>query len=201
MDDRAVPEDPTIQVVAWADPITDVYGIDPRSLYAETFWLPPLGPTALLLLRHLAQRFDAEGDSLSVSIPRTAVALGLGPRTGANSPLVRAFERLVHFDFATASAPQRVAVRRRVPPVKRHHVRRLPEHLWDAHEGWLKDGPSPGETAVANARRIALALTATGADVNEVEARLAALRFAGALCFEAARWALEAVGRPTPVPA
>ena len=49
-----------IRVMPWPDPVLDVIGHDPRSWYAETFWLPTLGPTALLLLRHLADRFSAE---------------------------------------------------------------------------------------------------------------------------------------------
>ena len=47
-----------IRVTPWPDPVLDVLGHDPRSWYAETFWLPTLGPTALLLMRHLADRFE-----------------------------------------------------------------------------------------------------------------------------------------------
>ena len=36
-----------IRVAPWPDPVLDVIGHDPRSWYAETFWLPTLGPTAL----------------------------------------------------------------------------------------------------------------------------------------------------------
>ena len=49
-----------IRVTPWPDPVLDVIGHDPRSWYAETFWLPTLGPTALLLLRHLADRFEID---------------------------------------------------------------------------------------------------------------------------------------------
>ena len=48
----------TMTIKPWNDPILEVSGHDPRSRYVETFWLPTLGPTALLLLRHLADRFD-----------------------------------------------------------------------------------------------------------------------------------------------
>ena len=48
-----------IRVMPWPDPVLDAVGHDPRSWYVETFWLPTLGPTALLLLRHLADRFEA----------------------------------------------------------------------------------------------------------------------------------------------
>ena len=35
-----------LRVTPWPDPVLDVLGHDPRSWYAETFWLPTLGPTA-----------------------------------------------------------------------------------------------------------------------------------------------------------
>ena len=44
----------TLTIQPWPDPVIDTVGHDPRSAYVETFWLPTLGPTALLLLRHLA---------------------------------------------------------------------------------------------------------------------------------------------------
>jgi hypothetical protein len=50
----------TLTIRPWTDPVIDTLGYDPRSRYVETFWLPTLGPTALLLLRHLADRFDRQ---------------------------------------------------------------------------------------------------------------------------------------------
>ena len=49
----------SLTIQPWPDPILDTVGHDPRSLYAERFWLPTLGPTTLLLLRHLAAKFDS----------------------------------------------------------------------------------------------------------------------------------------------
>ena len=56
-----------IRVTPWPDPVLDVLGHDPRSWYAETFWLPTLGPTALLLMRHLADRFERTPDGRRAS--------------------------------------------------------------------------------------------------------------------------------------
>src|SRR6476661_3044418 len=56
-----------IRVAPWPDPVLDVIGHDPRSWYAETFWLPTLGPTALLLLRHLADRFELDPAGLELA--------------------------------------------------------------------------------------------------------------------------------------
>ena len=43
----------------------------------EQFWLPTLGPTALLLLRHLADRFEEHPKGLTLPVAETAAALGL----------------------------------------------------------------------------------------------------------------------------
>ena len=48
----------TIEVHPWPDPVIDTLGHDPRSAYAEMFWLPTLGPTSLLLLRRIATALD-----------------------------------------------------------------------------------------------------------------------------------------------
>src|SRR5438128_11585786 len=89
-----------LRVTPWPDPVLDVLGHDPRSRYAETFWLPTLGPTALLLLRHLADRFDRNPDGIELTLADTSSALGLGQREGSSSPIVRTLRRLEQFDLA-----------------------------------------------------------------------------------------------------
>jgi hypothetical protein len=89
-----------IHVMPWPDPVLDAIGHDPRSWYVETFWLPTLGPTALLLLRHLADRFESNPKGVDLPVADTAAALGLGPRTGQQSPLVRSLTRLQQFELA-----------------------------------------------------------------------------------------------------
>jgi hypothetical protein len=91
---------PAVHVMPWPDPVIDTLGHDPRSLYVELFLLPTLGPTTLLLARHLAQRFDDSPDGFDVDVLETSLALGLGPREGANSPVLRALSRLAQFDLA-----------------------------------------------------------------------------------------------------
>ena len=39
----------TVTITPWPDPVIDTLGFDPRSSYVETFWLPTLGPTSLLI--------------------------------------------------------------------------------------------------------------------------------------------------------
>ena len=82
----------TLTIHPWPDPVIDTLGYDPRSRYVETFWLPTLGPTVLLLLRHLADRFDRQpgGIELPVSDTRTrsasASATGRARRSSAPWP-------------------------------------------------------------------------------------------------------------------
>ena len=75
-----------IRVAPWPDPVLDVIGHDPRSWYAETFWLPTLGPTALLLLRHLADRFEIDPTGVELPVADTAAALGFGARAKGSTP-------------------------------------------------------------------------------------------------------------------
>ncbi|HEY4400579.1 MAG TPA: hypothetical protein VGO38_00985, partial [Acidimicrobiia bacterium] len=79
----------TLTITPWPDPLLDTLGHDPRSLYVETFWLPTLGPTAVLLLRHLATRFDESPSGVELPVADTSQALGLGQRDGNSSPIVR----------------------------------------------------------------------------------------------------------------
>jgi hypothetical protein len=119
----------TLTITPWPDPLLDTLGHDPRSLYVETFWLPTLGPTAVLLLRHLATRFDESPTGVELPVADTSQALGLGQRDGNSSPIVRTLTRLSQFDLACDDGRGTVAVRRNLPPINRRHVRRLPANL------------------------------------------------------------------------
>ena len=192
----------TIRIRPWTDPIIDTLGHDPRSLYVETFWLPTLGPTALLLMRRLAACFDAHPDGAEMPVAETSQSLGLGVREGRNAPLWKSLNRLVQFDLARSAeetlpgAPEipEVEVRRHVPPVNRRHVRRLPPHLQAAHDEWAQAQLAEPVIDIArrNARRFALTLTELGEDLDAVERTLFAAGFHPALCRETAAWAWEA---------
>lgn len=183
-----------IRIRPWPDPVIDTLGHDPRSLYVETFWLPTLGPTAVLLLRHLAHRFEVAGavgqqQVVEMPVAPTAQALGLGPRDTKNSPLVRSLTRLVQFDLAYAHSDGTVAVRRNLPPINRRHIHRLPDHLRAEHEEWVRRGDTPRQTAERRARRIAFTLVELGTDVDVVERALHHVGFQPLVCRDAASWA------------
>ena len=180
-----------IRITPWIDPVLDLLGHDPRSWYAETFWLPTLGPTALLLMRHLADRFDHEPAGLTLPVSDTAAALGVGTRQGASSPLLRTLTRLEQFELACRADDAAVAVRRTVPPVHRRHVRRLPAELQARHAEWvaaqLPNGPV--DLARRRARRVALTLLVQGEGVDTVERSLHSAGFHPSIGHEAVRWA------------
>jgi hypothetical protein len=182
-----------VRITPWVDPVIDVLGHDPRSWYVETFWLPTLGPTSLLVLRHLADRFEEHPEGLALPVADTAAALGLGPRDGEQSPLVRTIDRLHQFDLAHRLAPDVIAVRRVLPPVNRRHVRRLPVALQARHRDWVtgQTADGPVELARRRARRIALTLLLEGETLDGVERALHRGGFHPALAHEAVRWARE----------
>lgn len=181
-----------IRVTPWPDPVLDVIGHDPRSWYAETFWLPTLGPTALLLLRHLADRFERDPKGINLPVAETSAALGLGAKEGRNSPLVRSLLRLEQFELACSDGGTNVAVRRALPPVHRRHVRRLPVTLQARHGEWVAEqATQPLDLARRRARRFALTLVVQGEPIDAVERALHAGGFHPAVAHEAVRWARE----------
>jgi hypothetical protein len=182
----------TVTITPWPDPVIDTLGFDPRSSYVETFWLPTLGPTSVLLLRHLAARLDREPQGFELVLADTSQALGLGARDGNSSPLVRCLARLVQFDVACDDGRGTLAVRRHVPPVNRRHIRRLPVALQAAHAEWVQAQLSepPLERARRRARRLALTLLEQSEDPDRVEHALRTAGFQPTVCHESARWAV-----------
>lgn len=183
----------TIRILPWPDPVVDTLGHDPRSPYPERFWLPTLGPTALLLLRHVAYRFDRAPEGFTLELAETSRCLGLGERSGRSSPLARSLSRIVQFDLATQQEVSTLAVRRLLPPINRRHVRRLPPSVQEEYAVWMTARlTEPPLAAVRrNARRTALLLMGLGDSSPDAEHALGAAGFNPALAREAAAWAWE----------
>ena len=180
-----------IHVVGWPDPVIDKLGYDPRSLYVETFWLGILGPTCTWLMRRLAAGLDEDPAGFDLDLADTARALGLGGRSGRHSPFRRALARCVTFEVARREGPTTLAVRRRLPPLPRRHLQRLPAALQDRHAHWMIPSRSSPvlEDARRNARRLALGLLASGEERTDVELQLVRWRVHPALAHESTEWA------------
>ena len=190
----------TLTIVPWPEPIIDTLGHDPRSLYVETFWLPILGPTAVLLLRHLATRFDETPAGVELRVAETSQALGVGNREGSSSPILRTLARLEQFEVACADPRSpTIAVRRNLPPVRRRQLGRLPMPIQRQHAqlAAVRLGEPPHAEARRRARRLSLALYEQGDDDDHVERALASIGFHPAICHDAVRWA-SARHRETP---
>jgi hypothetical protein len=187
----ATPEIESIRIIGWPDPVIDRLGYDPRSLYVETFWLGILGPTCTWLMRRFAAGLDDDPDGFDLDRADTARALGLGDRSGRQSPFRRALARCVTFEMARPEGPTTLAVRRRIPPMPRRHLQRLPVSLQDRHSQWMTPvRSSPAlEEARRNARRLALALLASDNTRPEVELQLVRWQVHPAIAHEAAQWA------------
>jgi hypothetical protein len=184
-------EGEVIRIVGWPDPVIDRLGYDPRSLYVETFWLGILGPTCTWLVRRLAAGLDDHPGGFDLDLEDTARALGLGSPSGRQSPFRRALARCVSFKVARREGPMTLAVRRRLPPLPRRHLIRLPTSLQERHATWMVPVRSSPvlEEARRNARRLALGLLASGNQRPEVEFQLVRWQVHPAIAHEAAQWA------------
>jgi hypothetical protein len=127
-----VDHDP-ISVVTLDDPVVEAVGFAAESRYAETYWLPVLGPSALWALRRLTALLAMRPSGIAVPMGMLGSELGLGGNGGRHAPAVRAVGRLVLFGMAEVRGDE-LAVRRKVPPLARRQLRRLPTHLVEAHQ-------------------------------------------------------------------
>lgn len=180
-----------LRVVGWPDAVIDRLGHDPRSSYVEHFWLPILGPTATWFLRRVAAGLDASAAGISLDQEDTARALGLGGRQGRHSPFTRAVTRCVTFEVARWQGADTLAVRRKLPPLSRRYVLRLPPRLQRMHEAWVVAHTRlpTFEDHRRRARRLAVGLRALGDGIDVMEAQLLRWGVHPALAHDAAAWA------------
>jgi hypothetical protein len=127
-----------LKVVPLRDPVVEAAGHEPRSPYVESFWLPVVGPSAVVTARRLAAWLEESPQGVSVSLAVLAHQLGLGTGTGRNAPLVKTLARLTIFGLAVVRDDV-YAMRLAFPSLTRRHLRRLPSQLMQAH-GPLTDG-------------------------------------------------------------
>jgi len=187
----------TLTVRPWPDPVIDQLGHDPRSRYVETYWLGILGPSTTWLLRRIVAGFDELGNTgdgcYALDLAETARCLGLGERRGRSSPLARALSRLVQFDMAVLDGDGALAVRRKVPPLTRRQVVRLPASLQASHQALVEaDLRVPAaERLRRQGERLALTLLELGEDAEAAEQQLLRWQFHPALVRHAVPWAVD----------
>ncbi len=122
---------PTFTVRPWRDPVIDSLGYDARHGYVEQFWLPILGPSAVLALRRFTDWLDHHPAGVEVDLVEFGSSLGIGTGTGRHTQVNRTLNRLVDFHLARISGDE-LEVHITVPPVPLRLRRRLPPGLLDA---------------------------------------------------------------------
>jgi hypothetical protein len=192
----AIADPPTsLTVRPWPDSVLDRVGIDPRSPYVERFWLPLLGPSSVLLLRRLATELEANPAEVELPVDDTAKSLGLGMRGGKTSPFLRTVHRCCQFHLTHLDEANGVLLaRRKMPPLTRPQVNRLPERLQESHAAWQDEAlraDADAERLRHRARHLALSLFELGEDVESTERQLGRWRFHPAIARDAVAWALQ----------
>ena len=99
-------------------------GHEPRGLYVEQFWLPVIGPSALLAWWRMLSIVDMGAMSgTTIDCVDLAWQLGLGRSAGKNAPITRTLARLCRYEFATIDH-ECYAVRTLAPKLSRTLVAR-----------------------------------------------------------------------------
>lgn len=120
---------PTMPVRRWCDPTVEG-GFDARDVYVERFWLPVLGPSAVLALRRLADWLDEQPSGVEVDLVEFASSLGVGAGTGRHTQINRTLARLIDFGAARIH-DDHLEVHTALPPLPQRLWRRLPLSLLD----------------------------------------------------------------------
>lgn len=214
----------SLRVVAWDHPAAQA-GMDALGSYVETFWLPLLGPSAVLLLRRLVAGLRTAPGGYLLDLGEAARALGLGGVGGRRSPFRRAIQRCTRYTIARHVDAGVLAVRRRLDPLSERQVLRLPRSLQEQHRRWVATtgastgsasspatiGAAAGPPATAGevrrqARALALELAGAAPDRQSLEHRLVRRGVHPAMAYESAAWAAghraaDAAGHPSALPA
>ena len=183
----------SLTVQPWPDPVIDAVGHEVRSLYVERFWLGLLGPSSTWLLRRLVARLDESPDGYELDLALTATELGLGARSGRHSPFLRSIDRCCRFGAAQQVDAGTLRVRRKLPPLTRMQLARLPAALQEAHEAFTSSPPPrlPVPELRERARGLALSLLELGEDAEATERQLHGWHVHPALAHEAVGWAMQ----------
>jgi hypothetical protein len=192
---------PTLQVRPWTDEVLDRLGHDPRDAYCERFWLPLLGPSAILLTRQLADRLEQQPAGFPLATDDASRSLGLGPPLGRRSAFNRTMHRLVQFKLLHREIDDVVLVKRRLPTLTRNQIERLPDSVRVAHDEWTTAVVTTPALPVVRerARSLALSLLELGESPTDVWEHLEHLRFEASLRAEAVAWATaRTAGRKLP---
>ena len=144
---------PAISFTRWTDDTIDRLGHDlldrdtppGQPPYVETFWLPHIGPSTLLLLRRALIHIDLAGDT-PMPTELLATGLGLGGGITRSSRIADTIARAERFGFAGLSfRGDSLRVRTHLPPLPSGRLARLPDPLQALHHQLYPDAASATE--------------------------------------------------------
>ncbi|HPU40340.1 MAG TPA: hypothetical protein PLS63_12280 [Microthrixaceae bacterium] len=122
---------PTMQVRRLVETPVESCRYDARHIYVETYWLPILGPSAVLAVRRIADWLDHDPAGVHVDLVDFGASLGVGTGTGRNTQVNRTLGRLIDFRLARI-AGDHLEVRTELASVPDGLRRRLPLSLLDS---------------------------------------------------------------------
>jgi hypothetical protein len=159
-------------ILPYLDDEVAASGFDPRSHYAESFWLPILGPSTLWLLRSVANRFDVEPDGFTMQLEEASASIGIRSNGGRNNAFQRSLHRLVGFNMGRTVDEQTLEVRRVMPILHAGQVRRLSPRLQRQHHEAVENRESHREEDTLRASKVAFTLLQLGDSPDLVEQQL-----------------------------
>jgi len=181
-------------IIPLSSPDVDETGFDPRSHYAETFWLPILGPSTLWLLRNVAQRFDVEPDGFALDLADASSALGIRSQGGRNNAFHRSLNRVVSFNMGKTIDDSTIAVRRVMPALHSGQIRRLTPRLQGVHHETIRARIEHRDEDLHRSTKVATTLLRLGDSPDLVEQQLVSWGIEPAIANEAVNhaWAAKA---------
>lgn len=107
--------------------------IDPRSGYAERFWLPIIGPSAMFLLRQISSALEVQPEGYTMNVDEAGQWLGIN----AGAVMLRTVNRLIGFGMARIENGT-LAVRTHLSPLSATQLGRLPAGAVAEQERFLR---------------------------------------------------------------
>ena len=194
---------PLVWVEPWPDAEEAGLRHHLRSDYVETFWLPVLGPSSVLLLRLLRTGLAHAPGGYTLDLAEAARMLGIGHRGGRNGPMSRTLERCCAFGATRLDHGHQLLVRESLATLGARQVARLPQTLQQRHATAVREAArqpvtAPVEAMRSRCRTLALSLLELGEGPEDAEVQLHRWRFHPAMAHESVVWAQHRLAGQAP---